>query len=324
MKGIRSQQGAALLMAMLTVTLVSVLAASALWQQWRGVEVQAAERARTQQAWVLIGALDWARLILREDARSGPVDHLSEPWALPLQESRLSSFLAMDKDNTENSDEVYLSGQITDLQSRMNVTNLTLKGKLSEPAVRAFARLFTLLNLPLAQLQLLVDNLRMAHDVDNAQPWALLAPQRLDQLTWLGLSSQTLNILRPHITLLPLATTVNLNTASAEVIHASIPGMDFAQAQRMVNLRSTAHFRTVAEALKTMGVTVEPPDLAQLSTSSRHFEIQGRLRLGSTTVQERSLVERRGIDVMVLWREREVVNAASAFTTTTQKLQTGP
>ena len=30
------------------------------WQQWRAVQVEAAERARTQAAWILTGALDWA------------------------------------------------------------------------------------------------------------------------------------------------------------------------------------------------------------------------------------------------------------------------
>lgn len=80
------QQGAALLAAMLTVTLVATLAAGALWQQWRAVEVESAERARVQSSWILTGALDWSRLILREDARSGGPDTLSEPWAIPLQE----------------------------------------------------------------------------------------------------------------------------------------------------------------------------------------------------------------------------------------------
>jgi general secretion pathway protein K len=79
---------------MLTVALVATFAAAALWQQWRSVEVEIAERSRVQSAWVLTGALDWARLILREDARSGGADHLAEPWAVPLQESRLSTFLA--------------------------------------------------------------------------------------------------------------------------------------------------------------------------------------------------------------------------------------
>ena len=88
------QAGAALLAAMLTVALVAAFAAAALWQQWRAVEIEAAERARLQSAWILTGALDWARLILREDARSGGADHLAEPWAVPLQEARLSTFLA--------------------------------------------------------------------------------------------------------------------------------------------------------------------------------------------------------------------------------------
>jgi general secretion pathway protein K len=79
----RRQRGAALLTAMLTVVLVASMAAAALWQQWRSVEVETAERTRTQSLWILTGALDWARLILREDARSGGADHLGEPWAVP-------------------------------------------------------------------------------------------------------------------------------------------------------------------------------------------------------------------------------------------------
>ena len=78
-------RGAALLAAMLTVTLVATFAASAMWQQWRAVEVETAERGRVQSAWILVGALDWSRLILREDGRSGGADHLAEPWAVPLQ-----------------------------------------------------------------------------------------------------------------------------------------------------------------------------------------------------------------------------------------------
>ena len=40
----RPQRGAALLLAMLTVTLVAALAASAAWQQWRAIEIERAER----------------------------------------------------------------------------------------------------------------------------------------------------------------------------------------------------------------------------------------------------------------------------------------
>ena len=40
-----SQEGAALISAMLVVTLVATLASVALWQQWRGIEIEAAQRA---------------------------------------------------------------------------------------------------------------------------------------------------------------------------------------------------------------------------------------------------------------------------------------
>jgi general secretion pathway protein K len=55
------QRGAALLLAMLIVTLVATLAAGMVWQQWRAIEVEGAERARTQASWLVQGAVDWAR-----------------------------------------------------------------------------------------------------------------------------------------------------------------------------------------------------------------------------------------------------------------------
>ena len=89
-------RGAALLVAMVLLTVVATLASGMVWQQWKGVEVESAERSRVQTTWVLQGALDWARLILREDARSGRATSLNEPWATPLAEARLSTFLAAD------------------------------------------------------------------------------------------------------------------------------------------------------------------------------------------------------------------------------------
>ena len=76
----RPSRGAALLTAMIIVTLIATLAAGMVWQQWVAVQVEAAERSQAQARWILNGALDWARLILREDQRTSDVDHLGEPW----------------------------------------------------------------------------------------------------------------------------------------------------------------------------------------------------------------------------------------------------
>jgi general secretion pathway protein K len=320
----RLQRGVALLTAMLTVTLVATFASAALWQQWRGVEIEAAERSRTQMQWVLNGALDWARLILQEDGRNSDIDHLSEPWALPLQEARLSSFLALDRDHTDDTMDAFLSGQITDQQALLNVRNLVQDGRTNLPAVQAFGRLFTRLNLPRSQLQLLVDNL-LASDMASADTKpppasavaaalapadAPLKPYRMEQLAWLGLPGTTLKALVPYATLLAVATPVNLNTASAQVIQAALPDTDMARAQQLVLQRATRHFKTVAEALKAAGVTeaaLAQVNAADFSVGSHYFAVRGRLRLGDNAVQEVSLVERNGGAVKVVWRQREAL-----------------
>ena len=144
---------------MLTVTLVATFAAAALWQQWRSVEVETAERARVQSTWILTGALDWSRLILREDGRAGGADHLAEPWAVPLNEARLSAFLAVDKNASETEREAFLSGQVIDLQGKLNVNNLIEGNSLSATALASFSRLFELLGLPKEQLLTLASSL---------------------------------------------------------------------------------------------------------------------------------------------------------------------
>lgn len=310
------QCGAALLTAMLTVTLVATFASAALWQQWRSVEIEAAERSRGQMQWVLNGSLDWARLILQEGARSNAnVDHLSAPWALPLQEARLSSFLAMDQDHTDDAMDAFLSGQITDQQGLLNVRNLVQDGKPVASAVQSFARLFAMLNLPRQQLQLLVDGLiasdapTPAIDANSAtQNLAPLKPYRIEQLVWLGLPAASVRALRPYVALLPVSTPLNLNTASAEVLHVALPDFDLARAQQLVTQRASNYFTSVANAFKTAGIAtgaVGQVDIKDFSVGSSFFAVRGRLRLGDSVVQEVSLVERNGTSSKVLWRQRE-------------------
>ncbi len=310
-----SSHGAALLTAMLTVALVATFSAAALWQQWRSVEIETAERTRVQSGWILVGALDWARLLLREDGRTS-VDHLGEPWAVPLEEARLSSFLATDRNNSADIGpevmEAFLSGQITDLQSMLNLTNLVENGKVSDEGLESFMRLFELLGLPTEQLDRLTENLRFALDTSAANrssAQAPLVPQRVEQLVWLGLPPATAAALLPYVAVLPRRTSVNLNTASAQVIYASIPGLTMAQAQQLVTERERSHFRRVSDASRLLpgGAAALPEGQLAVGVSSGFFEVRARLRLDKLIVEERSVVQRDGIEVKVLQRERGLI-----------------
>lgn len=304
------QRGAALLMAMLTVTLVATFAAASLWQQWRGVEVEGTERARLQAAWVLVGALDWSRLILREDGRAGGPDHLNEPWALPLQEARLSDFLAADKNNTvsdvdaADAQQAFLSGQIVDAQSFLNATNLTQPGKAGEDAEAAFGRLFAQLGLPPGDVALIARGMRAATATGAADDSAPLLPRHVAQMSWFGVSAATLAAIEPYVTILPVPTPINVNTASAPVIQAALDGVDAASAERLVSARAARPFRVYpadVSAIVPAGITLDPVAGA---VASSYFEVRGRLRLAQATVEEHSLVRRAGSDVRTLWRER--------------------
>lgn len=316
------QTGAAILTAMLTVVLVATLASATLWQQWRGIEIEAAERARTQSSWVLAGALDWARLILREDARKGGADHLAEPWAVPLAPARLSTFLAADRSDVlaaDEAQEAFLSGQIMDLQSRLNFFNLVQSGKIDEPSRLAFARLFKLLSLPEQELTRVAEQLRRAQatgtEADEGRaatplPTALM-PQDLEQLAWVGLSAPSLAALRPFVTILPMRTPVNLNTAPAEVIYACAEKLSLADAHALVTARRMTHFALLQDAERVSGRAASPFNEAQHSVASQFFEIRGKLQLEQTTLQAQSVVQRDGMEVRTLWQKRGVLPPTS-------------
>lgn len=325
------QRGAALLIALLTVTLIATFAATALWQQWRMTEVEAAERARVQSAWVLIGALDWSRLILREDARAGgaaPADHLAEPWAVPLEEAKLTTFLAADKniasDALEGLPEAFLSGQILDAQAKLNVRNLVKAGQPVPGAVAAFQKLFELLGLPTGQVTTLTNALRRASPQAAAPTGsegggstgviglaatagtdgAPLVPQRVAELVWLGLPASTVAAIEPYVTVLPTETPLNINTASAEALSASVPELNLACARRLVEQRQRKFFAQLQEAAETnqhCSIRFVP---GEQSVSTNYFEVRGRLRLEHTWVEERSLLFRNGMVLTVVWRQR--------------------
>ena len=318
---VHAQRGAALLLAMLIVTLVATFAASAMWQQWRAVEVETAERGHVQSAWILVGALDWSRLILREDGRSGGADHLAEPWAVPLQEARLSTFLAADRnvsqvdDASTDTTEAFLSGQISDLQGRLNLRNLTGTATDQAGALAQFARLFERLGLPRQELALLASGLQRAQaaPAEDSSADAPLMPPTVSQLGWLGLTPATIAALSPHVTLLPVRTPVNINTANVDVLMAAIEGLDMASAQQIVQTRETRHFRSLEDARPLLGASYDRA-AGSLAVASSYFEVRGRLRLGDAMVDERSLVRKIGMEVTTLWRERGAFDRETADT----------
>jgi general secretion pathway protein K len=316
----RAQQGAALLLAMVAVTLIATLAAGMVWQQYRAIQVEAAERARTQAGWILLGALDWSRLILREDARSSGVDHGGEPWATPLAEARLSTFLAAERGVATSDDgpEAFLSGTIVDAQARYNLRNLVgSDGKLVADELAVLTRLCAGAGLPsdlAARVGQALQDAWAPLDGKRAEAARSLPIRRFGQLAWLGIEPAAVNGLRTIVDILPAATPVNVNTASREVL-AAVLDIDGGAAERLVQRRQRSPFESLDKLTPHLPEGTRL-DTQRVSVSTNHFEVSGRLRLDERVLEERSLVMRRGsgngAEVVTLHRERRSLQLPSS------------
>jgi general secretion pathway protein K len=334
------QAGAAILLALLIMTLVATLAAGMVWIQWRGIEVEAAERTRSQAEWLLNASLDWGNLILKSSIRNGQTeDDLGQPWATPLAETKLSSFLSADGNHeAEGGPEAYLSGQITDAESKYNLYNLvapsTVTNNGTGPGTNNSNTKFDEIN----RLKILCTAIGISPDVattigsglkesysaqQNASTGvqsgnSVLMPVQLEDLAWYGIDPKVLKQLQPFVQLLPPAngqspaiTNINANTAPAEVLMAALPLISRAQAQQLILARQTHPFSTTADVLARLQISKAnprpdgtPPD--QIDVKSYHFEIYGQLRLEQHVVRERSVVWRQNqfAPIQVLRRER--------------------
>lgn len=299
----KRQRGAALLLAMLTVALVATIAAAATWQQWQAVETERAERQRAQAAWILNGALDWARLILREDARYSATDDLNEPWAVPLSETRLDRYVESASIHG-NAGSAVLSGAIQDAQARLNLAGLASRGEVSVADVQAFERLLAALRQDPGLARATAQQVALTQRTAAAEAWAARPigfVQVDDLLAVPGFTPAVLAAIRQHVVFLPRATPVNVNTASAEVLAARLPGLSLSDATAIVTARRSASFRDLNDFAARLPGRPEPPPSSLVAVATSYFLVNGRVSIGEAGLQVQGLVERHGPTTHLVW-----------------------
>ncbi|MGF6970763.1 general secretion pathway protein K [Paraburkholderia sp. WC7.3g] len=110
-----------------------------------------------------------------------------------------------------------------------------------------------------------------------------------------GYTPEIVAKLRPFVTVLPTTTAINMNTASAEVIAAVVPGMTVSQAQALVARRQTVFFRNVGDvqlALTAAGVQSVSIDPNQFDVNSNYFLVHGSVQHERAEVDRTTLVYR--------------------------------
>ncbi|WP_094778921.1 type II secretion system minor pseudopilin GspK [Paraburkholderia ribeironis] len=333
------QRGAAIISALLVVTLSAILVSCILWRQQVQVRRIESQRLLAQAQWVARGALDWTRLILRSEGdTSAGITYLGGLWGEPIEKTRLSDFLGqIGEVRAEQGAATYLSGSIEDAQSRFNLRNLVASPapgvtQISAEQMAAYQRLLVSLGLSgqLAKVTALHvraglsqsatrfqtgtsissspqvggggmtgGNFTNQPGIEDSEDNVAVAPLLMTGVDSLldipGYTPEIVAKLRPFVTVLPTVTAINMNTASAEVIAAVVPGMTVSQAQALVARRQTVFFRNSGDvqlALTAAGVQSASIDPNQFDVNSSYFLVHGSVQHERAEVDRTALVYR--------------------------------
>jgi len=305
------QKGVAVITALLLTTLAITLVANLFWQQQVQVRSIENQRLQLQKQWIVRGALDLVRLIVREDALVSSQDHLGEPWATPLAATPINQYLDGDEAG------IFLTGKIVDAQSRFNLTSLSTAQIIDRQEVATFARLLSILKINPELAQTCATAIaasqmpRSVLDIGSVGQVARTMPllHENDLLAVPGFSAAILRQLNDYIVILPRATPVNINTASATLIAASIENLPLADATTLVALRERRYFRSHTDLIQALpmreGGDVYSLRNAALGFSSNFFLVFGKVNIGNAMLGMQSLIERTDLGTRVISVQEE-------------------
>jgi general secretion pathway protein K len=318
------------LLALFIVTLAVVIVSDLFWRQYVLFRTIENQESVAQGRLLLTSAQDWARTIL-QDQTHPTYDALSDPWAQPLAQTRLDQL----GETAPLAARATLEGGIEDAQARFNLRNLIdATGKINPVELAVLDKLAGLLGAPSGTAQLIANYLVLSYSatapIDAAAAAAAQAGIATTGNIYAGgAGSHVLPPVFPEdlaavpgidpgaaatlahfvIALDQPSTPVNFNTAPAELMAATIPGLAIGDANALAAERDRAYFVSVGDIqnrLHGRGGAVFP---SGISTNSQYFIVQGTVRLDHATTRLSALVHRAGSgaqsSVGVLWEREE-------------------
>jgi general secretion pathway protein K len=294
LKARAKQRGVAVLIAMLVVTVGTIIAVNLMWQGTLDLRRAEAALAADQGLLFVQGAEAWAADILRQDLVDSPEsDNLGEQWAIELPP------LPVDEQGGT------ISGRLEDLQARFNLNNLIDSNGREDPLARKqLERLLSLVEADPSLAGAVVDWLDPDTDQrfpsggeDPAYSGAdppyrtanamITSPSELMAVQ--GFDKETYAKIAPYLAVLPAGTKINVNTASAVVLASLSDNIDVATAESLIEQRNGAEFLDIDQTFEDL---VEPDMLTRIDGVTEHFLLTATVTLGTNQLTVRSILQR--------------------------------
>ena len=298
----KRERGVAAVTAVLIVAVAASAAAMMLSQQSAMIDQALMVSARAQGELYAQAGIDWARGVLLEDLRRGPVDSLDEGWARPIAGLPVERAL--------------VAGAIEDEQGKFNLNNLVSGNSRSARDEALFRRLLQQLALPPELADAVID--WVDGDADLVGPGgaedpyylSLRRPYRAPNVNLVqveelyrvrGFDARAVARLKPFVTALPARTPINVNTASQTLLAAILGNPEAAAAlageRRAKPFARAADF--AARAAELGAANMAPVDL---EVKSGYFMARVQVMQDEVHLASEALIARSDAATALLWR----------------------
>ena len=286
-------KGVALVTALLVVSLAATAALTLSTRQQFDIR-RTANLINGDQAWLYAkGAEAWSMAILMRDLEDNTTDSLQDTWAQTLPPIELPGG--------------FMTGEIEDLHSRLNLNNLVQNDKSDPLTFTRFQRLLSVLELEPELAQAVVDWLDPNIDAltpDGAEddyylgleyPY-LAANRKLVSVSELrlikGFDQKTYERLRPYVTALPDRTAINVNTAPAEVLACLGKDISLELAAEFIAEREEEPFEKVEDFTGNELFKDNAIEIKDLSVTSQYFMLHNNTQIDRAHARLDSLIYR--------------------------------
>ena len=294
----KSQRGVAIITALLIVAIATTISINISTRLQLDVR-RTANLLTADQAWqYTLAAESWSRRILEQDRKDNSIDDYSENWAIELPPLPVEGG--------------WIRGKLTDLQACFNLDTLVQGNAVSELAVERFRRLLSNLDLRPELADAVIDwldadvNTTIPDGAEDGyymnleQPYrsansAMLSPSELRLIK--GFEDPAVyNRLLPHVCAFGVATPININTATAEVLRSLSNKLTDSDAAAIIEQRTQTAFTDVNDFLSfnNLKTIIDKPD--NLSVNSDYFMLESESKIGQVQVRMYSVIYRDNTD----------------------------
>lgn len=309
----RRQRGVALVTALLVVAIATVAAISMASRQQLDIR-RTGSLLHSEQAWAyVVGAENWAIVVLRRDREDSQIDTLAENWSTQPPVSFVEGGSII--------------GRLIDLQSRFNVNNLVSGGGANADTIDYYKRLLRLLDLEEGLADALVDwidddvNVRFPDGAEDESYLLLETPYRvanrpladISELRLVeGYTAEVVAKLQPYLVALPEPTPINVNTANALLLAALDAKLGVSDGEALVEGRGEDGYDTVDSFKQEPALNAIQVDDSLLSVNTQWFLMVSQSDIGQGRARLGSLIQRTDDALRVVRRQREFLDSVTA------------